>query len=190
MGIASLLPLYFGRSSGRFSSDGCCASAVASAEEAAPVTLRVQAVESLKKLPTSAAPKLAEQGIKLKVAEGGGTADAVFALGTEAADVALTVRSITGEEVASFPDKAFEEIEIGKQVVALLASDILWQSGVRSLTRENARRIYESKLTNWSELGGPAATIKFFNPVRGPGRLGNLRHMALRRPGESGAGAF
>ena len=142
---------------------------VAKAEEAPPVTLRVQAVESLKKLPSAAAPKLAGQGIKLKVAEGGGTAEAVVALGSEAADVALTVRPISGEEVASFPDKAFEEVEIGKQVVALLVPDILWQNAIRALTREEAKRIYESKLINWSELGGPDRTIKFFNPVRGQG---------------------
>ena len=118
---------------------------------------------------SDAAPKLIEGGIKVKLTAGGVSADAFAALGGETADLVLTLRPMSGEERATYPEKAFHEFEIGKQAIALIVPEILWNNGIRALTREQTAGIYEKQLTNWNQLGGPNRTINFFNPARGQG---------------------
>lgn len=142
---------------------------ISRAEDAPETTLKVHAVEFLKPLPAAIAPKLEAQGIKLKATSGGGTAEAVAMVGTSLADFAFTLRPVSGEDQAAYPEKSFESIEIGKLAIAFIVPGILWENGVKSLTREQAAEIYESKLTNWNQLGGPNRSIKFFNPAQGRG---------------------
>jgi phosphate transport system substrate-binding protein len=146
----------------------CCA-AQARAEDPAPAPLRIQAVAPLKSLLTDASAKLAAEEIKVKPKAGGGSADAFAALGAETTDLVLTLRPMSGEERATYPEKTFHEFEIGKQAIVLIVPEILWNNGVRSLSRDQITGIYEKRFTNWSQLGGPARSVQFFNPVAGQG---------------------
>ena len=135
--------------------------------DALPAPLKIQGVAALKNLLSDAAPKLVEDGIKLKLAAGGGSSDAFAALGAGTADLVLTLRAMSGEERAAYPEKAFQGFEIGRQAIALIIPEILWSNGIKALTREQTAGIYEGRFINWNQLGGPNRSIKFFNPILG-----------------------
>ncbi|MBI1194856.1 MAG: phosphate ABC transporter substrate-binding protein, partial [Gammaproteobacteria bacterium] len=52
---------------------------------------------------------------------------------------------------------------------AVVVSKDVWDGGVRSISTESLKSIYENKLTNWQELGGPNRRIIFFNKEPGRG---------------------
>jgi phosphate transport system substrate-binding protein len=132
-----------------------------------PAPVKIQSVTALKSLLSDAAGKLKEEGIPTKPKAGGASADLFAQLGEGEIDLALTLRSITPEERANYPEKEFREYELGKQAIVLIIPEILWTNGIKALTREQVQGIYEGRFTNWNQLGGPNRSIKFFNPVRG-----------------------
>jgi len=105
----------------------------------------------------------AERGLQIQVSTTGGSTAGIDALGGGSADIAMVSHALTGEERAAFPDVIFTEFQIGAQVVALGVSRDVWESGVHLLDRDQARKIYEKKIRNWHELGGPDHKIAFFN---------------------------
>jgi phosphate transport system substrate-binding protein len=152
--------------------------------------LKIQCVAALKGLVSDAAPKLTEDGTKLKPAAGGGSADAYSALGTGTADFVLTLRPMSGEERAAYPEKEFHEFELGKQAVALIIPEFLWERGIRSLTRDQIVGIFERRFTNWDELGGPRRSIEFLNPEPGLGVWEMFASWLYGDPSRAAAGRF
>jgi phosphate transport system substrate-binding protein len=53
--------------------------------------------------------------------------------------------------------------------VALIVSRDVWDGGVKSITKQQAAAIYEGRIKNWKELGGPDKRIAFFNKEPGRG---------------------
>src|SRR6187402_3089955 len=49
--------------------------------------------------------------------------------------------------------------QVGEDAVALIVSKDVYEGGVRSLTKQQAKDVYESKVTNWKDLGGPDQRI-------------------------------
>jgi phosphate transport system substrate-binding protein len=104
-----------------------------------------------------------EHGIEFKVVIEGGSAAGIAGVGQEVVDVGLSTRPISGEERAAFPDKRFTETKIGSQAVMVVVSEDLWQAGIRRLSKKQLILIYERRLKNWKELGGPDREIIFYN---------------------------
>jgi len=152
--------------------------------------MKIQCVAALKNLLAEAAPKLIDDGIKVKPVAGGGSADAFAALSSGTADMVLTLRPMSGEERAAYPEKTFQEFEIGKQAVALIIPEILWNNGIKALTREQVAGIYERQFTNWNQLGGPNRSIKFFNPEIGKGVWEMFASWVYGDPAKAAAGHF
>ena len=117
-----------------------------------------------------AAPTLdKDYGIRLNfVAEPSGL-DLVDKLGRDVFDVALVTRKLTGQEVALRPEKKFTETLFGRQAVLVVVPDQVWQNGVRSLTKDQLRAIYEDEIKNWKSLGGEDRAITYFNRESGRG---------------------
>lgn len=59
------------------------------------------------------------------------------------------------------------EIHIGEDAVALVVSRDVWESGLRALTKEQARDIYEGRIKKWKQVGGPDRRIVFLTKNRG-----------------------
>jgi phosphate transport system substrate-binding protein len=97
------------------------------------------------------------------------SADALDSLGTGHADIALMTRPLTGLERAQYPDLDFVTTPIGMQVVALGISTDLWDAGLHALGQKEIRAIYEQKVTNWKDVGGPDEKIAFFSFREGSG---------------------
>ncbi|MEA3213612.1 MAG: phosphate transport system substrate-binding protein [Chthoniobacter sp.] len=131
--------------------------------------LRVHSTPALGQILPALTPALRQAGIEVKVAGEGGSSAAIQSLAADETDVALTVRALTGEDRAIAPDKSFVEFQLGAQAVAVIVARDVWESGVRALSREQLRQIYERQATNWKQVGGADRAIKFYNFERGRG---------------------
>jgi phosphate transport system substrate-binding protein len=116
-----------------------------------------------------AIPILNDRGIIAKIFAGSGSTASIEAVGEGAADIALSIRPLNGEDRAPFPERILHEQLIGYQAVALIVPSAVWESGVHALTKEQIQRIYEGEITNWKDLGGKDRPIKFLNPEQGVG---------------------
>lgn len=140
-------------------SDGFCEDAV-----------RISGAGTLALVVADAAQILrAERGIPIQISTAGGTGAGINALGEGTADIAMASRPVSVEERSDHPDVQFSEIYVGEQIVALAVAQDVWEAGVHVLTRAQARQIYEQKVTNWKEFGGPKEKIAFFNFEEGRG---------------------
>ena len=110
-----------------------------------------------------------ERNMDVRIVTSGGSPSAIGGLGEGGADIALSTRPVTQEERASYPSVVFNEIPFGAQSLALIVSKDVWEGGVRSLTTEQVRGIYEERIKNWKEVGGPDTKIVVFMTTPGRG---------------------
>jgi phosphate transport system substrate-binding protein len=104
-------------------------------------------------------------GTKMKLTN----AEALDTLAQGSADIALLTGTLSGLQRASYPDLDLVEIPIGMEVVAIGISTDVWQSGLHALPPDKMRDIYEQKIKNWKEVGGPDEAITFYNFEQGAG---------------------
>lgn len=136
---------------------------------AAEPAIRIQGSPVVSRVLKAAVPALREVGIEIKILEDCGSTQAAALLGAGEIDVALMTRDLTGEERAAYPEMRMEDNQIGTQVVAILISRTMWESGVRALTKQQVADLYENRIKNWKELGGEERPIKFFEMAHGRG---------------------
>lgn len=101
-------------------------------------------------------------------AESGNTA-AIQTVTEGKADAAFTTRTLSAEDRANAPSKSLHEQVVGMQVVTILVSRDIWDSGIRGLSKQQLTDIYESRATNWKALGGEDRPVKYYNYERGRG---------------------
>jgi len=122
-------------------------------------------------LPVAEAAEIlrAEQKLDIQVDTQGGSAGGISMLGDGLVQVGMASKPVSPEDRAKYPTVTFHEIHIGEDAVALIVSKDVWDGGVRALTKQQVRDIYESKITNWKDVGGAAQRIAFFNKEPGRG---------------------
>lgn len=140
----------------------------APAHSAEPISIRGSAVVGAA---VDAAAELVKEtlGLEYKVVTDGGSTDAIYKVAEGVVDFALATRTMSQTERALRPDLTFKEILLGRQAVLLVVPDAIWASGIRALTREQLRRIYERDITNWKQLGGEDRALTFYNRETGHG---------------------
>lgn len=111
----------------------------------------------------AASDLLKECDVEFRAATDGNSSEAIYQVSNGVVDIAIAARMMTPEERASRPDKRFMETVIGQQVIVVIVSDEVWRAGVKALTKDQLRGIYERDFTNWKEVGGPDRAISFFN---------------------------
>ncbi len=122
-------------------------------------------------LPVAEAAEIlrAERALEIQVDTQGGSSGGISALGDKLVHIAMISKPITHLDRAKYPNITFVETPIGGDAVALIVSKDVWDGGVKSLSKEQARSIYEGKIKNWKEVGGPDRRIVFFNKEPGRG---------------------
>ncbi|HEY6925394.1 MAG TPA: phosphate ABC transporter substrate-binding protein [Steroidobacteraceae bacterium] len=111
----------------------------------------------------------AEKKMDIQVDTNGGSSGGISALGDGLIQIGMSSKPLSSEDRAKYPQVRFKEIEIGADAVALIVSKDVWDGGIRSLTKEQIREIYEGRITNWAQLKGPKQRIVFFNKEPGRG---------------------
>lgn len=132
-------------------------------------------------LPVAEAAEIlrAEKNLAIQVDTQGGSSGGISMLAEGLVEVGMSSRHITDADRAKFPKCDFREIHIGEDAVALVVSKTVWDHGVRSLSKAQARAIYEGKITNWKDVGGAKSQrIVFFNKEPGRGTWEVFVHWA------------
>lgn len=106
----------------------------------------------------------ANSGISVEV-QGGGSGQGIKAIQEKIADFGALSRNVKEEEKAAIT----EEFVIAKDGVAVIVN---LESKVDNLTIEQIKKIYTGEITNWSEVGGEAATIIVVSREEGSGTRG------------------
>jgi phosphate transport system substrate-binding protein len=111
----------------------------------------------------------AEKGMEIQVDTQGGSAGGISMLGDGQVHIGMTSKHISDDDKKRYQNVNFVETHIGEDAVAVVVSKDVWEGGVKSLTKKQLADIYESKVTNWKDFGGPDRRIAFFNKEPGRG---------------------
>jgi phosphate transport system substrate-binding protein len=122
-------------------------------------------------LPVAEAAEIlrAEQKLDIQVDTQGGSAGGISMLGDGLVQIGMASKPVSDDDRAKYPGVTFKQTQIGEDAVALIVSRDVWDGGVKALTRRQIQDIYESKVTNWKDVGGPDRRIAFFNKEPGRG---------------------
>jgi phosphate transport system substrate-binding protein len=110
-----------------------------------------------------------KKGMQIEVDTQGGSTGGISALADGRVQIAMISRPVTDEDKAKYPKIQFHPVAIGSDAVAVIVSRDVWEGGVKALSRDQAQQIYESKITNWKQVGGADRRIVFFNKEPGRG---------------------
>ena len=131
--------------------------------------IRIQATPALAEFAKDIVGPLHDEGIEVKLLKEDGNTQVAAALGAGEIDAALLTRPIKIDERVNYPEHHFVEIPLGVHAVAMVVSRLVWEGGVRGLTRDQMARLYESKVRNWKDVGGEDRPLQFFEPAHGRG---------------------
>jgi phosphate transport system substrate-binding protein len=124
----------------------------------------------------------AERGMAITVDTQGGSSGGISGVGDGSIDVGMSSKPLSAEDRKKYPKVRFVETHVGQDAVALVVSADVWNGGVRSLSREDVRSLYESKVTSWKQLGGPDRRVVFFNKEPGRGTWEVFAHWLYGSP--------
>ncbi len=107
---------------------------------------------------------------------GGGSGVGIQGAGNGLFDIGLASREMTPEEKEKFQNKGLKSHVIGRDAVACVVSSEIYEAGVTALTRLQIRAIYEGRIRNWQEVGGPDRRIVVIDKERHRG----TRHVFMK----------
>ena len=107
--------------------------------------------------------------MQIQVDTQGGSSGGISGLGDGMVQIGMSSKPVAAEDRAKYPKVQFNEIHVGEDAVAMIVSADVWEGGVKALTRQQIADIYESKITNWKDVGGADQRIAFFNKEPGRG---------------------
>ena len=143
-------------------------------------------------LPAAEAAEIlrAEKGMDIQVDTQGGSSGGISMLGDGQVQIGMSSKRITDDDRAKYPKVKFNEIHVGEDAVAIIVSKDVWDGGLRSISKAQVKDIYEGRVTNWKELGGPDQRIAFFNKEPGRGTWEVFAHWVYGNPKAAPAVSF
>ncbi|MGH3913173.1 MAG: phosphate ABC transporter substrate-binding protein [Pseudonocardiaceae bacterium] len=133
-------------------------------------TLRISGSTTVNPVAADAAMVLRERtGQAITVDTQGGSAGGLAQLCSGEIDIAMSSKPIADSDREQFPGCDHQPVNIGEDAVGIVVRREVYDAGVRSLNREQARGIFEARITNWRELGGPDIDIFVYDKEPGRG---------------------
>jgi phosphate transport system substrate-binding protein len=135
-------------------------------------------------LPVAEAAEIlrAEKGMQIEVDTQGGSSGGISMLGDGLVQIGMSSKHLNDGDRAKYPGVQFKETHVGEDAVALIVSQDVWEGGVKAVTEEQAEAIYEGRIKNWKEVGGPDRRIAFFNKEPGRGTWEVFAHWLYGNP--------
>ncbi len=124
----------------------------------------------------------AEQQMDIQVDTQGGSSGGISALGDGRVQIGMSSKPLSDDDRQKYPQAQFHPIHIGEDAVAMIVSKDVWDGGVKALSKNQIKDIYEGKITNWKDVGGPDQRIAFFNKEPGRGTWEVFAHWAYGDP--------
>jgi phosphate transport system substrate-binding protein len=143
-------------------------------------------------LPAAEAAEIlrAEKGMNIQVDTQGGSSGGISMLGDGQVQIGMASKRITDDDRAKYPKVKYNEIQVGEDAVAIIVSKDVWDGGVRAISKAQLKNIYEGRVTNWKQLGGPEQRIAFFNKEPGRGTWEVFAHWVYGNPKAAPAVSF
>ena len=136
----------------------------------AETTVRVRGSTTVAPVVSDAADVLLERhGIRVQVDTMGGSSGGLRQVGEGLVEVGMSSKALTEADFERYREADLRAVSIGSDAVARVVSRDVWEGGVRALTREQVQGIYEGRIRNWKEVGGPDRRVVFFNKEPGRG---------------------
>lgn len=133
-------------------------------------TLRINGSTTVNPVVSRAAEVLrTERDMEIVVDTQGGSSGGISSLGDGRVEMGMSSRPLDDRDRETYPDTDFVATRIAVDALALVVSKDVWEGGVRALDREQIRRIYEGRVDNWKDVGGPDQAVVFFNKEPGRG---------------------
>ncbi|MGI8889710.1 MAG: substrate-binding domain-containing protein, partial [Chthoniobacterales bacterium] len=124
----------------------------------------------------------AEKKMDIQVDTQGGSSGGISMLGDGQVQIGMSSKPVSDDDRTKYPKVKFNPIHIGEDAVAMIVSKDVWDSGVKALTKQQITDLYESKVKNWKEVGGPDQRVVFFNKEPGRGTWEVFAHWAYGDP--------
>lgn len=137
--------------------------------ETSKAVLRVNGSTTVNPVAADAAEILRRSGTKITVDASGGSAGGITDLGNGQAEVAMISKPITDTDRTAFPNVNFVSTQIGADAVGIIVNRAIYDGGVKSLTRDQAKTLFEGKANSWKEFGGPDVPIFVYDKEPGRG---------------------
>ncbi len=131
--------------------------------------LRVGGSTTVNSVAADAAEVLRGDGMRITVDSQGGSAGGIAQLGAGQIEIAMSSKEVSPEERGRYPHVEFVSTEIGQDAVGVIVRRQVARGGVRNLTRDQLEALFEGKVQNWQELGGPDLAVFVYDKEPGRG---------------------
>jgi phosphate transport system substrate-binding protein len=111
----------------------------------------------------------ARYGMAIHVDTLGGSSGGLTLLANGQAQIGMSSKPLTQADRDRHPALDIHVTPIGSDAIAMIVSPDVWRSGVRGLSAEQMRAIYEGRITRWEDVGGEDRRIALFNKEPGRG---------------------
>ncbi|MEU6977636.1 phosphate ABC transporter substrate-binding protein [Streptomyces sp. NPDC046371] len=145
------------------------ATACAEAEAGSGKALQASGSTTVAPVAADAAEALKAQGLNITVATQGGSAGGISQLGAGQIDIALSSKPIADADRSASPKTDFVETQIGADAVGVIITKQVADAGVENLTVDQVKGLFEGKITNWKEIGGPDLPVFVYDKEPGRG---------------------
>ncbi|HET7486986.1 MAG TPA: phosphate ABC transporter substrate-binding protein [Acidimicrobiales bacterium] len=132
-------------------------------------TLRVSGSTTVNPVAADAAEALRRDGMKITVDDQGGSAGGLAQLGQGQVEIAMSSKPVGDADRAAYPKVAFTPTEIGKDAVGIVVRREVVDGGLTNVTKDQLARLFEGRVANWKELGGPDLTVFVYDKEPGRG---------------------
>jgi phosphate transport system substrate-binding protein len=107
---------------------------------------------------------------------GGGSGVGIQAIGEGTADIGMSSRELSADEMAKYP-----ELQIARIADDGIAVIVNPSNTVNSLSLSQIKDIYQAKVTNWKEVGGPDKEIVIIGRDSASGTRSFFTEMVLKK---------
>ncbi|WGD39113.1 phosphate ABC transporter substrate-binding protein [Streptomyces cathayae] len=145
------------------------ATACADKKGGAAGALQVSGSTTVAPVAADAAQALKADGLDITVATQGGSAGGISQLASGQISIAMSSKPLADENKAAHPDTDFRPVQIGADAVGVIVTQQVADGGVKDLTAAQVRGLFEGKITNWSEVGGPDLEVFVYDKEPGRG---------------------
>jgi len=132
-------------------------------------TLRVSGSTTVNPVAADAAQVLRAHGMKVTVDSQGGSAGGIAQLGEGQVEIAMSSKVVADEDRARYPGVDFVSTEIGQDAVGVIVRREVVDGGLRGLDKAQLQALFEGRVSNWKELGGPDLPVFVYDKEPGRG---------------------
>ncbi|MFD9243249.1 phosphate ABC transporter substrate-binding protein [Streptomyces sp. NPDC059556] len=143
---------------------GCAGSAKADSD-----AIQASGSTTVAPVASDAAEALKTKGLNITVATQGGSAGGISQLGTGQINIALSSKPLSEKDHKAYPDTDFVATQIGADAVGVIITKEVADGGVKGLSKAQVAGLFEGKITNWKEVGGPDLQVFVYDKEPGRG---------------------